>query len=118
MSNNSTNNKNINLSLLGDRILVKRTKKTEKKVSNGIILPDTVNNDNNAPYIGEVVSAVKTYYPSREATKELDMPVKAGDKVLVPVFGGVKINNDLMNDTDKNNEYYLFSINEVFGIIK
>lgn len=118
MSNSNNKSNKINLSLLGDRILVKRTKKTEKKVSNGIILPDTANNDNNTPYIGEVIAAAEKYYPSRESTEQIDMPVKVGDKVLVPIFGGVKISNEMMGETDKNIEYNLFSINDVFSIVK
>lgn len=114
MSNN--NKKRVNkLSLLGDRILVKKTKVTQK-VSGNIILPETAKNDK--PYIGEVISAVKQYYPFRESTTLLDMPVKPGDKVLLPVFGGVPVSNELMNDEDKNNEYLLFSINDVFAIVE
>ena len=112
----SNNKKCVNkLSLLGDRILVKKTKATQK-VSGNIILPETAKNDK--PYIGEVISAVKQYYPSRESTTLLDMPVKPGDKVLLPVFGGVPVSNELMNDEDKNNEYLLFSINDVFAIVE
>ena len=106
---------NINLSLLGDRILVKKTKIKEKS-SNGIILPDTVKNDS-GPFICEVISAVEKYYPTRESTTQIEMPVKVGDRVLVPVFGGVKVNNETLNDPDKNNEYFLFSINDVFAIV-
>ena len=104
------------LSLLGDRILVKKVKSTGPKTSGNIILPDSAKKD--APYVAEVVAAVDKYYLSHESENQIDMPVKVGDKVLLPIFGGVPVTNELMGDEDKNNEYLLFSINDVFAIVE
>jgi len=108
--------KNIKLSLLGDRILVKKVKDTGTKTSGNIILPETAQKD--VPYVAEVIAAVKSYCPSRESTVQVDMPVKVGDKVLLPVFGGVPVPNELMGEEDKNVFYLLFSINDVFAKVE
>jgi len=86
---------------LGDRVLVKRVLQ-EAKSAGGILLSDTGKKLNE----GEVVAAGPGA-TTREG-KLLPMYVKAGDKVLLPEYGGhmVKLGED---------EYHIYREEDILG---
>ena len=75
----------MNLSPLGDRVVVEPLEQEEKTAS-GIILPETAKEK---PQQGTVVAAG----PGRrdDAGKRVPMDVKVGDKVLFQKYGGTEI---------------------------
>ena len=73
---------------LGDRVLVKRAPK-EVKTASGIYLPDAKN-----PNEGEVVEVGPG---ERDVSGILHAPtLKAGDTVLLPEYGGTKVDDELV----------------------
>lgn len=70
----------MNIKPLADRVLVKPAAAEEKTVS-GIIIPDTAKEK---PLKGEVIAAGK-------GTKDEEMIVKEGDKVLYGKYAGTEI---------------------------
>jgi chaperonin GroES len=89
---------------LGDRILVKRLEKEEKK-EGGIIIPDSAKEK---PQEGEVV-AVGTGKPDKSG-KKIPLAVKQGDKVLFGRYAG--------DEWEMGDEDYLFlSEDEILAII-
>jgi len=73
----------MNIKPLADRVLVKPAAAEEKTVS-GIIIPDTAKEK---PLKGEVIAAGK-------GTKDEEMIVKEGDKVLYGKYAGTEIELD------------------------
>lgn len=73
---------------LGDRIVVKPTKRDEVTKS-GIVLPDTAKEK---PQEGEVVAVG----PGKltDDGKRLEMEIKKGDKILYAKYGGMEIKID------------------------
>ena len=70
----------MNIKPLADRVLVRPAAAEEKTVS-GIIIPDTANEK---PLKGEVIAVGK-------GTKDEEMVVKEGDKVLYGKYAGTEI---------------------------
>ena len=73
----------MNIKPLADRVLVKPAAAEEKTIS-GIIIPDTAKEK---PLKGEVIAAGK-------GTKDEEMVVKEGDKVLYGKYSGTEIEID------------------------
>lgn len=79
----NTNFSSMNIKPLADRVLVKPAAAEEKTVS-GIIIPDTAKEK---PLKGDVVAVGK-------GTKDEEMVVKQGDKVLYGKYAGTEIEID------------------------
>ena len=73
----------MNIKPLADRVLVKPAAAEEKTIS-GIIIPDTAKEK---PLKGEVIAAGK-------GTKDEEMVVKEGDKVLYGKYAGTEVEHD------------------------
>lgn len=89
----------MNIKPLADRVLVKPAAAEEKTVS-GIIIPDTAKEK---PLKGEVVAVGK-------GTKDEEMVVKEGDKVLYGKFAGTEIEID-------GTQYLIMRQSDILGII-
>lgn len=85
---------------LADRVLVKPAAAEEKTVS-GIIIPDTAKEK---PLKGEVVAVGK-------GTKDEEMVVKQGDKVLYGKYAGTEIEIDGV-------QYLIMRQSDILGIIE
>jgi chaperonin GroES len=87
---------------LGDRVLVKRAPK-EIQTASGIFLPADRTKD---PNEGEVVAAGPG---ERDVTGQLHATtLKTGDKVLLPEYGGSKVQID-------DEELFLFRESDILG---
>ena len=73
----------MNITPLADRVLV-RPAEAEQKTASGIIIPDTAKEK---PQHGEVLAVGK-------GTKDHEMTVKVGDKVLYGKYSGTEIELD------------------------
>lgn len=90
------------LTPLGDRVLVRRAAK-EVQTSSGIFLPSDKTKD---PNEGEVIA---TGPGERDVTGALHaVTLKAGDKVLLPEYGGTKVKID-------QEELFLFRESDILG---
>jgi chaperonin GroES len=89
----------MNIKPLADRVLVKPAAAEEKTVS-GIIIPDTAKEK---PLKGEVIAAGK-------GTKDEEMVVKQGDKVLYGKYAGTEIEIDGV-------QYLIMRQSDILGII-
>lgn len=87
-----------------NRILVKRFEK-ETKTAGGILLKES----SSALYMGEVVEAGPGNYDSHGKT--IPLSVKVGDQVLLPDYGGTKIELE-----DK--EYFVYRDTDIIGVLK
>ncbi|EPQ50241.1 chaperonin Cpn10 [Gloeophyllum trabeum ATCC 11539] len=89
-----------------DRVLVQRFK-PETKTATGIFLPSSVTN---SPLNEGTVIATGPGAPTKEG-KVVPCNVKAGDRVLLPSWGGnaIKVGEE---------EYYLFKDNEILAKIQ
>ena len=93
------------LAPLGDRVLVKKAPK-EVQTASGIYLPTDSTKD---PNEGEVISVGPG---ERDVTGTLHVPsLKAGDKVLLPEYGGMKVK---FGDKD-DDELVLFRESDILG---
>jgi chaperonin GroES len=90
----------MNIKPLADRVLVKPAAAEEKTVS-GIIIPDTAKEK---PLKGEVVAVGK-------GTKDEEMVVKQGDKVLYGKYAGTEIEIDGV-------QYLIMRQSDILGIIE
>jgi chaperonin GroES len=88
---------------LGGRVLVKPSEK-EQKSSGGIILPDTAQK---RPQEGEVVAVGEGKIS--DAGETLPIPVKVGDIVIYPEYGGTEVKID---DT----EYLLVDVDSLLAV--
>lgn len=90
------------LAPLADRVLVRRAAK-EVQTAGGIYLPsDKVKNPNE----GEIIAVGPGM---RDVSGNLHSPtLKTGDKVLLPEYGGTKVNID-------DEELYLFREDDILG---
>jgi chaperonin GroES len=95
----------MNLTPLGDRVIVK-PKAPEEKTKGGIILPDTAQEK---PMEGKVV-AVGTG-KTDEAGKKVAMELKVGDKVLYGKYSGTEVKLD-------DEEYLIMRETDVYAVIK
>lgn len=93
--------KDINITPLGDKVLLKPLS-TEKTSPSGIIIPDTI--DKEKPEEGLVVAVG----PGKDDEK---MTVKVGDKVVFSKYGydEVKVGGE---------EYYILSESSILAVIK
>lgn len=85
---------------LADRVLVKPAAAEEKTVS-GIIIPDTAKEK---PLKGEVVAVGK-------GTKDEEMVVKQGDKVLYGKYAGTEIEIE-------GTQYLIMRQSDILGIVE
>jgi len=90
---------------LGDRVIVKKII-ADAKTASGVFLPQSaVQTVNQA----EVVSVGKGHVSS--TGKLIECTLKAGDKVVVPEFGGLKMKID-------NEDYICFREDEIVGTFR
>lgn len=90
---------------LGDRVLVKETKKEGGKTESGIIIPETVSEDRGAKK-GDVIAVGPGRY---DDGKLVPMHVKAGDKVLFQWGDKLTIDGE---------EYEMVNESAILAIIK
>ncbi len=91
----------MDITVLGPRVLLKPVEK-EQKTKGGLYIPDSAKNENKE---GEVVE-VGSY-----ESKDKEMPVKKGDKVIYSGFS----DNEITIDGEK---YIIVNIKDVLAIIK
>lgn len=89
----------MNIQPLADRVLILPAE-AEQKTASGIIIPDTAKEK---PQRGEVVAVGK-------GTKDHEMTVKVGDKVLYGKYSGTEINVD-------GTTYMIMKESDIFAII-
>jgi chaperonin GroES len=89
---------------LQDRVLVKRIAE-EEKTKGGIIIPDTAKEK---PQEGKVIAVGKGKVD--DSGKIIPMTVKAGDKVLMPKYGGTEVKID-------DRELQIIREEDILGII-
>jgi chaperonin GroES len=90
---------------LGDRVLVQPKKEMESS-KGGIIIPDTAKEK---PQEGKVI-AVGTGKRDEQG-KLLPFNVKAGDKVLMPKYGGTEIKLD-------DHDYVIIREEDILGVLE
>lgn len=90
----------MNIKPLADRVLVKPAAAEEKTVS-GIIIPDTAKEK---PLKGEVIAA-------GNGTKDEEMTLKAGDKVLYGKYAGTEIEME-------GTQYLIMRQSDILAIIE
>ncbi|NNM83686.1 co-chaperone GroES [Candidatus Parcubacteria bacterium] len=99
--------KKFSLVPLGDRIVVLPSEREgEKKLSSGIIIPETV--DKEKPAKGSVVAVGPGKY---EDGKRAPMQVKVGDTVLFSKYGYDEIKIE-------GQEYYIIAESNILGIVQ
>jgi chaperonin GroES len=99
--------KKLSIKPLGDRVVVLPDEKEgEKKLSSGIIIPETA--DKEKPMTGEVVAVGPGKY---EDGKLVPMQVKVGDRVLFGKYSHEEVKVE-------GEEYYLISESNILAIIK
>ncbi|MDD7560036.1 MAG: co-chaperone GroES [Porphyromonas sp.] len=89
----------MNIKPLSDRVLV-RPAEAEQKTASGIIIPDTAKEK---PLQGEVIAV-------GHGTKDEEMVLKAGDRVLYGKYAGTEIQLD-------GEKYLIMKQNDVFAVI-
>jgi chaperonin GroES len=89
---------------LEDRVVVKVLEQEEKTTS-GIVLPDTAKEK---PSKASVIAVGPGKYD--ESGKLLPMPVKEGDIVVFPKYGGVEVKLD-------GEEYLVLRASDIIGIL-
>ena len=89
----------MNIRPLSDRVLV-RPAEAEQKTASGIIIPDTAKEK---PLQGEVIAV-------GNGTKDEEMILKAGDRVLYGKYAGTEIQLE-------GEKYLIMKQNDVFAII-
>ena len=94
----------MNLTPLGDRVIVKPNAPQEK-TKGGIILPDTAQEK---PMEGEIVAVGSG--KTDDAGKKVAMDLKVGDKVLYGKYSGTEVK---INDV----EYLIMRESDVYAII-
>jgi Co-chaperonin GroES (HSP10) len=91
------------LAPLLNRVLIKKVEVVNKSPA-GIILQDTASQEN----VGEVVEVGPGQFDNNG--KVIPVIVKAGDKVLLPDYGGTKVKLN-------NGEYWLYRDSDILGIL-
>ena len=89
---------------LGDRVLVEPAK-TDDQIKGGIVIPDSAKEK---PQEGKVI-AIGTGKLD-DSGKKIPFNVKAGDRVLMPKYGGTEVKID-----DK--EYQIIREDDILGVI-
>ena len=95
----------INLSPLGDRVIVKPSD-PEEKTKGGIILPDTAQEK---PIEGTIVAAGPG--KTTDDGKVVKLGVKVGDKVLYGKYSGTEV-------TVAGEEYLIMRESDIFAIVQ
>jgi chaperonin GroES len=90
---------------LGDRVIVKKIL-AESKTASGVFLPQAAVQAINQ---AEVISVGKGSISNEGVLRECSL--KAGDKVIVPEFGGLKMKID-------NDDYICFREDEIVGTFR
>lgn len=98
--------KKINISPMGDRVVIKVLTRKETATSSGIIIPDTANKEK--PEQGTVI-AVGAGRVTDTGTV-LPMNVKVGDKILFSKYGPDEVTID-------DEEYFILSESSILAII-
>tara|TARA_B100000749_G_C18198919_1_gene371142 strand:+ start:31 stop:339 length:309 start_codon:yes stop_codon:yes gene_type:complete len=96
----------VNLTPLGDRVLVKRIDSGEEEVRGGIVIPDTAKEK---PQEGEVVAVGEGKV--LDSGQKLEMSVKAGDRILFGKYSGTEVKLD-------GEEYLIMREEEVLGVLQ
>ena len=96
--------KNVNITPLHDRVIVKPAP-AEEKTAGGIIIPDTAKEK---PQEGEVVSVGKGKINEEGKVRPLD--VKEGDRILFGKYSGTEIKLD-------GEDFIIMREEEVLGIL-
>jgi chaperonin GroES len=91
---------------LFDRVLVEKLV-APAKTAGGILLPENAAKALNTG----VVRAVGAGAPTRDGNGVVAMPVKEGDKVLLPEFGGSKL------ALEEGKEHYLFRAEDILAVL-
>lgn len=94
----------VNLTPLGDRVIVKPTA-SEEKTKGGVYLPDTAKEK---PQKGEIIAVGKGKYT--EEGKLIEMEVKPGDKVLYGKYAGTEIKYE-------GEDYLIVKQSEILAIL-
>jgi chaperonin GroES len=94
----------INMTPLGDRVIIKPIP-SEEKTRGGVILPDTAKEK---PQEGEIIAVGKGKYT--DDGKFIEMEVKPGDKVLYGKYAGTEIKYE-------GDEYLIVKQSEILAII-
>lgn len=94
----------MNLTPLGDRVIVKPNA-PEEKTKGGIILPDTAQEK---PMEGEIIAVGNG--KTDDAGKKIAMDLKVGDKVLYGKYSGTEVK---LNDE----EYLIMRESDVYAVI-
>lgn len=89
----------MNVKPLADRVLIQPAE-AEQKTASGIIIPDTAKEK---PQTGTVVAVGK-------GTKDYEMTVKVGDKVLYGKYSGTEIEID-------GTKYMIMKESDIFAIV-
>ena len=89
----------MNIQPLADRVLIKPAE-AEQRTASGIIIPDTAKEK---PQRGEVIAIGK-------GTKDYEMTVKVGDKVLYGKYSGTEIDID-------GTKYMIMKESDIYAII-
>ena len=89
----------MNIKPLSDRVLV-RPAEAEQKTASGIIIPGTATEK---PLLGEVIAV-------GHGTKDEEMVLKAGDRVLYGKYAGTEIQLD-------GEKYLIMKQSDVFAVI-
>lgn len=90
---------------LADRVVVRPSRKDEKKLPSGIIIPDTV--DKEKPATGTVVAVGPGRYDDGDL---LPMTLKVGDTVLFSKYGYDEVKFE-------GEEYYILSESSVLAVL-
>jgi chaperonin GroES len=96
----------VNLTPLGDRVLVKRIDSGEEEVRGGIVIPDTAKEK---PQEGEVVAVGEGKV--LDSGQKVEMSVKAGDRILFGKYSGTEVKLD-------GEEYLIMREEEVLGVLQ
>ncbi|MCZ7532152.1 MAG: co-chaperone GroES [Acidimicrobiia bacterium] len=78
----------MNLTPLGDRIIVKPREEDEVRTSGGLVIPDTAKEK---PQLGEVLAVGPGEFKDGE---RIPVDVKVGDVVFYSKYGGTEVKHD------------------------
>ena len=95
----------MNLTPLGDRVIVK-AKTQDEKTASGIILPDSAKEK---PQEGTILAVGEGKFT--DDGKRLPMHVKVGDKVIYGKYSGTEVKID-------GEEYLILSEKDILAIVK
>lgn len=97
---------------LFDRVLIRRVVAQQKTVA-GIILPESSMPKVNQGVVVAVGPGLRT-----ESGATIPVAVAEGDKVLLPEYGGTKVQIGQSNSNDGDGEYVMFRDADILAVIK